>query len=215
MTMKYAQDCKNEIKFSDKGDLLLAKNQLEKTVKDLTEEIERLSIVNKQLIDDLSTRSFYNKYYEVLEELNQLKSEQELLIDFKFNCRNLDRSSMPLVTINDNQSNNLFTQESQIQYQLKAKTTNFANISSSPLKAVAFQKLKPPGNKNFESISKDKPDIKENRSFSMHRLVYPTIDKELSSDNEIQDFNEYDNFESISHENKQQKISMVNIQESK
>ena len=103
MTMKYTHDFKAEIKLIEKGEILLAKNQLERTVKDLTEEIERLSIVNNQLVQDLSSRSFFNKYYEVLEELNQLKREQDDLIDLKFNWQNnvntlISLTNSPLVT---------------------------------------------------------------------------------------------------------------------
>lgn len=50
----------------------------------MTEEIEKLSTTNQQLIQNLHTKTFFEKYHEVLEELNQLKMEQEMLVDFKF-----------------------------------------------------------------------------------------------------------------------------------
>lgn len=122
---------------------------------------------------------------------------------------------MPCVTSSDNQSNFMFTQENQLKYQLKAQTTNFEYVSSSPLKSVAFKKLNPAGNKNFDSITKEKLEVKENRSFSMHRLMYPTMSKELSSDEGIDEFNDYHDFNSNSNTNNIQKQSMVNNQESK
>ena len=38
---------------------------LEKSVKELTKEIESLTVQNEVMMVDLSTRSFYKKYYEL------------------------------------------------------------------------------------------------------------------------------------------------------
>lgn len=37
------------------------------------------------LIEDMSNQAFFNKYQDVLEELNQLKADHEALIDYRFN----------------------------------------------------------------------------------------------------------------------------------
>lgn len=63
---------------------MLAKNQLERTVKDLANEVETLSLSNSQLVKLLNTKTFFKKYHDVLEECNQLRLEQEALIDYRF-----------------------------------------------------------------------------------------------------------------------------------
>jgi predicted nuclease with TOPRIM domain len=84
MAIKSISENKEELRISEKGELIVWKNQLEQTVGHLSEEIERLSITNEQLIQDLKTRTFFNKYHEAMEELNELKLQQEMLIDYKF-----------------------------------------------------------------------------------------------------------------------------------
>ena len=81
-TMDTVEHMNQDMKKSDIGALYLSKMQLWKTVEDLSIEIEQLSIKNKSLLEDLKTRSFYNKYLEVLDELNQLKQDQETLVDY-------------------------------------------------------------------------------------------------------------------------------------
>ena len=81
-TMEMVERTKWEMKRSDKGALVVSKMQLWRTVEDLTKEVEMLSSKNKMLLDDLSTRSFYDKYLQVLDELNKLKQDQEALIDY-------------------------------------------------------------------------------------------------------------------------------------
>lgn len=73
--------------------------QLENTLKDLTKEIEVLSIQNARLLEDLKTHSFFEKYNnaisdynEVLKEINVLKAEQEALINFRI--KNVDTFNM-------------------------------------------------------------------------------------------------------------------------
>jgi hypothetical protein len=73
-----------DLRMSDKGELFLAKMQLELTVKDLSEEIETLSDTNYKLMQDLKTRYFFDKYQDALQEITQLKLEQESLIDYRF-----------------------------------------------------------------------------------------------------------------------------------
>ena len=63
---------------------MLAKNQLERTVKDLANEVETLSLSNSQLVKLLNTKTFFKKYHNVLEECNQLRLDQEALIDHRF-----------------------------------------------------------------------------------------------------------------------------------
>lgn len=82
-TMQTVEGVNEDLRMSDKGELFLAKTQLEKTVKDLSEEIEVLSETNKKLIEDLNTKTFFSKYQETLQELNQIKLEQEALIDYR------------------------------------------------------------------------------------------------------------------------------------
>ena len=84
-TMETVERVNQELKLSDIGALYLSKMQLERTVADLSAEIELLSIKNKRLIEDMSNQAFFNKYQDVLEELNQLKSDHEALIEYKFN----------------------------------------------------------------------------------------------------------------------------------
>ena len=81
-TMKNVEGCQEDLRMSDKGEIYLAKIQLERTVEDLSAEIEILSESNHVLVQNLKTRTFFDKYQEVLQELNQLKLEQEALIDF-------------------------------------------------------------------------------------------------------------------------------------
>ena len=73
-----------EIRSTDIGKITLDKQQLEKTIRDLTWEIEDLSIRNNDLYEDLKTKSFFDKYNETLQELNKLKEKYEGLIDMKF-----------------------------------------------------------------------------------------------------------------------------------
>ena len=63
---------------------MLEKEQLERTVKNLTCEVEDLSIRNSILYEDLKTKSFFDKYNLTLKELNKIKEQYELLIDTKF-----------------------------------------------------------------------------------------------------------------------------------
>lgn len=82
-TMKSVEEVQGDLRMSEKGELYLAKMQLEMTIKNLTEEIEQLSERNHQLVQNLHTQNFFDKYQETLQELNQLKLEQEALIDYK------------------------------------------------------------------------------------------------------------------------------------
>jgi hypothetical protein len=83
ITMCAVADAKSELKWTPKGEILASKIQLEQTVIHLTKEIELLSFNNEQLMQDQKVKTFFDKYHEALEELSQLKQEQELLIDFK------------------------------------------------------------------------------------------------------------------------------------
>ncbi|CAI2364812.1 unnamed protein product [Moneuplotes crassus] len=91
-TMKNVEGCNQDLRMSDKGEIYLAKVQMERTIKDLSEEIEKLSETNFRLIHDLSRREFFEKYHETLQELNQCRIEQEALIDFCFNHKNKQKS---------------------------------------------------------------------------------------------------------------------------
>ena len=82
--MKSVEETQGDLRMSEKGELYLAKMQLEMTVKNLTEEIENLSEKNHQLIQNLKWENFFEKYHETLQELNHLKLEQEALIDYRF-----------------------------------------------------------------------------------------------------------------------------------
>lgn len=82
-TMQAVEGVHSDLRMSEKGELYLAKTQLETTIKDLTNEIETLSETNRKLIQSLSTRSFFDKYQETLQELNQMRLEQEALIDYR------------------------------------------------------------------------------------------------------------------------------------
>lgn len=82
---------------SEKGELLIAKNQLELTIVQLTEEIEKLSLLNQRLIRDLKSENFFQKYHETLEELNQLKLEHEMLIDHKYEYK--DQKVSPSLSV--------------------------------------------------------------------------------------------------------------------
>lgn len=82
--MQNVESVHEDLRMSEKGELYLAKLQLELTVKDLSEEVEILSDTNYKLIQDLKTRDFFDKYQNVLQEINQLKIEQEALIDYRF-----------------------------------------------------------------------------------------------------------------------------------
>lgn len=59
------------------------KLQLESTVKDLTKEVEELSSTNDKLLSDLKHRTFFDQYQTTLTELNKLKEEQEIILDYK------------------------------------------------------------------------------------------------------------------------------------
>ena len=91
-TMKNVESCNEDLRMSEKGEIYLAKAQLERTVKDLSEEIEHLSETNHKLIQDLRTKTFFDKYQEVLQELNQVKLEQEALIDHLYSTQNIRKS---------------------------------------------------------------------------------------------------------------------------
>ena len=93
-TMKNVESCNEDLRMSEKGEIYLAKAQLERTVKDLSEEIEHLSETNHKLIQDLRTKTFFDKYQEVLQELNQLKLEQEALIDHLYSTQNMRKSKL-------------------------------------------------------------------------------------------------------------------------
>jgi len=45
-TMKNVEGCNQDLRMSDKGEIYLAKVQMERTIKDLSEEIEKLSEAN-------------------------------------------------------------------------------------------------------------------------------------------------------------------------
>ena len=91
---------KMELKKSEKGKILEHKLQLEQTVSHLSEEIENLSLKNQQLIEDLKSATFWTKYQEVLEELNQLKQEQEILVDFKYDdLKFMKKKDVPTLAI--------------------------------------------------------------------------------------------------------------------
>jgi hypothetical protein len=92
ITMYAVTNAKSELKRTPKGQILASKLQLEQTVIHLTKEIELLSFNNEQLIQDLKVKTFFEKYHEALEELNQLKQDQELLVDFKLVDFKLDDS---------------------------------------------------------------------------------------------------------------------------
>lgn len=73
----------SELKCSDTGRLIAEKMQLEKTVKDLTQEVETLSITNTKLLEDLRTQAFFDKYHQTLQQLTKLQADHEKLINFK------------------------------------------------------------------------------------------------------------------------------------
>lgn len=83
-SMKSISYMQEDLRMSDKGELMQAKIQLERTVKDLANEVESLSQSNTQLIENLNTKTFFQKYHDVVEECNQVKLEQEALIDYRF-----------------------------------------------------------------------------------------------------------------------------------
>lgn len=75
---------KEELRRTEKGKLIWDRAQLEETIKNLMVEIENLSKTNQQLLDDLKTRAFFQKYHDATEALNKLQNENEALVKFKY-----------------------------------------------------------------------------------------------------------------------------------
>lgn len=96
ITIKSISVFKKELHKSKKGQLLNSKIQLEQTVSHLTEEIENLSLKNQQLMDNRKSKQFFDQYTEVLQELHQLKQEQEILVDMRYeDLNNLRYTDIP------------------------------------------------------------------------------------------------------------------------
>ena len=76
-------DYENSLKQSSKGSLLIQNTQLQKTVRDLSKEVESLSITNSNLLDELKTHSFFDKYYEALKSLSKVQEQHESLLNLK------------------------------------------------------------------------------------------------------------------------------------
>ena len=63
------KDRELDMQKTDKGYLILEKQQLENNVKLLSEEVEMLSSKNERLLKDLKTKDFFQTYNSVLEEV--------------------------------------------------------------------------------------------------------------------------------------------------
>lgn len=75
---------KEELRKTEKGKLICDRAQLEETIRNLMVEVENLSKTNQQLLDDLKTRAFFQKYHDATEALNKLQNENEALVKFKY-----------------------------------------------------------------------------------------------------------------------------------
>jgi len=80
--MNQVENAQKQLKKSEKGQLILENEQLHKTVKDLAHEIETLTTVNQQILEDQQTRSFFDKYQNVCKNLNELQSQQDALVEY-------------------------------------------------------------------------------------------------------------------------------------
>lgn len=128
-TMKNTEQANEDLRMSDKGELFLANLQLQRTVKDLANEIEILSLKNEQLIDDLKHRTFFIKYQNVLDELNQLKLEHEAIIDYKIKQMNEKfQSSVPMTSSYKQRS---FSKSPTIDTGIQSTTFDINTVSPS------------------------------------------------------------------------------------
>jgi len=79
-TKKQIEKGKEELKKSEGGKLIYEKIQLENTVKNLTQEVESLSIKNENLLKDIKSNPFYDKYHKTIKLLEEAKEENESLL---------------------------------------------------------------------------------------------------------------------------------------
>jgi len=66
------KDREIDLRKTEKGMLIIEKQQLEENIKLLSEEVEMLSVKNERLLKDLRTKDFYQTYNSVLEEVSNL-----------------------------------------------------------------------------------------------------------------------------------------------
>lgn len=64
--MKERED---DLKKSEKGELIIQKQALEENLKLLSEEVETLSTKNERLLNDLKKQDFYLSYNNAIEEV--------------------------------------------------------------------------------------------------------------------------------------------------
>eukprot|EP01017_Pseudomicrothorax_dubius_P044174 TRINITY_DN7444_c0_g1_i10.p1 TRINITY_DN7444_c0_g1~~TRINITY_DN7444_c0_g1_i10.p1 ORF type:complete len:133 (+),score=31.17 TRINITY_DN7444_c0_g1_i10:522-920(+) len=71
---------RKELMTSNEGVLLLEKENLENTLKALSEEVNLLTIKNERLLEDLRKREFFQAYEEASTELTRLREEYHSLL---------------------------------------------------------------------------------------------------------------------------------------
>lgn len=76
-----------DLKKTDKGELILQKQALEESLKYLSDEVESLSTKNERLLKDLRKNDFYDCYNQILEEVCNLNKTIDVAECFEdFTC---------------------------------------------------------------------------------------------------------------------------------
>jgi len=127
---------------TDASMTLISKKQLEHTIHNLTEEIERLSISNQQLIEDLKTRNFFDKYNDSMLKLNKLRNHQQMLIDNKFESFQVTKAR-PVPSLSMSNITRTFgdNSEDNIRYKHNSACVNERKTAKSVKSSVMIPKI--------------------------------------------------------------------------